>query len=116
MLPYYSFTVITYFGVCEDQSGYLSCGSAFNSRKNSRSIAWSQGLEQVLIKASGDVNITNNPVIQKAARDGSDYLAKFTYGKLDGQQSLDMQYNPKQIHALLQQAKVSFGLLNVKIY
>ncbi|WP_086982646.1 DUF2066 domain-containing protein [Vibrio aphrogenes] len=76
--------------------------------KNSRSIAWSQGLEQVLIKASGDVNITNNPVIQKAARDGSDYLAKFTYGKLDGQQSLDMQYNPKQIHALLQQAKVSF--------
>ncbi|WP_105903506.1 DUF2066 domain-containing protein [Vibrio gangliei] len=76
--------------------------------KNANSVAWSQGLEQVLVKASGDANIANNSVVKKALRDGSDYLAKFKYGTLDGQKSLDMQYNPKQITALLQQANATY--------
>lgn len=77
------------------------------NQKKARSIAWGQGLEQVLIKASGNANIADNAVVKKALRDGSDYLVKFKYGTLDGEKSLDMQYNPKQIHSLLSQANAS---------
>lgn len=77
------------------------------NQKHARSIAWGQGLEQVLVKASGNANIANNAVVKKALRDGSDYLAKFKYGTLNGEQSLDMQYNPKQINLLLSQANAS---------
>lgn len=76
--------------------------------KHARSIAWGKGLEQVLIKASGNAEIAENPVIKKALRDGSDYMAKFKYGSVEGQKSLDMQYNPKQISALLKQANADF--------
>ena len=36
--------------------------------KNARSIAWGQGLEQVLIKASGNENIASNGVIKKSVK------------------------------------------------
>lgn len=80
---------------------------ALTNQKHARSIAWGQGLEQVLVKASGDAYIGNNEVIKKALRDGSNYLAKFKYGTLNGEKSLDMQYNPKQISSLLSQANAS---------
>lgn len=78
-----------------------------SNEKNARSIAWGEGLEQVLIKASGNVNIADNEVVKKAMRDGSDYLAKFEYSTLNGEKSLDMQYSPKQVSALLSQANAS---------
>lgn len=78
-----------------------------SNEKNARSIAWGEGLEQVLIKASGNANIADNEVVKKAMRDGSDYLAKFKYGTLNGEKSLDMQYSPKQVSALLSQANAS---------
>lgn len=80
---------------------------ALTNQKHARAIAWGQGLEQVLVKVSGDANIGNNEVIKKALRDGSNYLAKFKYGTLNGEKSLDMQYNPKQISSLLSQANAS---------
>ncbi|MGO2496570.1 MAG: DUF2066 domain-containing protein [Vibrio litoralis] len=78
-----------------------------SNEKNARSIAWGEGLEQVLVKASGNANIADNEVVKKAMRDGSDYLAKFKYGTLNGEKSLDMQYSPKQISVLLSQANAS---------
>lgn len=78
-----------------------------SNEKNARSIAWGEGLEQVLVKASGNADIADNEVVKKAMRDGSDYLAKFKYGTLNGQKSLDMQYSPKQIRVLLSQANAS---------
>ncbi|MCF7354338.1 DUF2066 domain-containing protein [Vibrio sp. CK2-1] len=78
-----------------------------SNEKNARSIAWGEGLEQVLVKASGNANIADNEVVKKAMRDGSDYLAKFKYGTLNGEKSLDMQYSPKQISVLLSKANAS---------
>lgn len=76
--------------------------------KNARSIAWGQGLEQVLIKASGNENIASNGVIKKALNHGSNYLAQFKYGTLNDEASMVMDFNSAQVMSLLSQADVIY--------
>lgn len=74
------------------------------AEKNARSIAWGQGLEQVLIKASGNENIASNNVIKKALSHGSNYLVQFKYGTLNDEASMVMDFNSAQVTSLLSQA------------
>lgn len=76
--------------------------------KNPKTEAWSQGLEKVLIRASGDTKIVKNAVVKKALTDPSDYLAQFESGSLDNAPSMVMEFNPVQIQSLLSQAHAIF--------
>lgn len=76
--------------------------------KNPKTAAWSQGLERVLIRASGDTKVAKNAVVKKALSDPSDYLAQFESGSLDNAPSMVMEFNPVQIQSLLSQAHAVF--------
>lgn len=79
-----------------------------SSDKNARKIAWGEGLEQVLIRATGDQNVATNEVIKKAMNRGSNYLSQFQYGTLNEQPSMVMDFNSAQIKSLLIEADMSY--------
>ncbi|MDG3088838.1 DUF2066 domain-containing protein [Vibrio hannami] len=71
--------------------------------------ARSEGLEQVIIKVSGDKNAAKNEVVQKAIkRNAASYLSQIGYGDQAGNQTLKMVFNPPQIQSLLTQAQLPF--------
>lgn len=70
--------------------------------------AKSQGLQQVIIKASGDKNAINSQVVKKALNKSSAYLSQIGYGDQFGQKSLKMIFNPPQIQSLLSQADLPY--------
>lgn len=71
--------------------------------------ARSEGLQQVIIKASGDKNAVNNEVVQKAIRrNAANYLSQIGYGDQAGNQTLKMVFNPPQIQSLLTQAQIPY--------
>ncbi|WP_178306464.1 DUF2066 domain-containing protein [Vibrio algicola] len=76
--------------------------------KNAKTVAWAQGLKQVLIKASGDTKIINNAVVKKALTDPSDYLAQFESGSMDDTPSMVMDFSPEPVQSLLSQAHAIF--------
>ncbi|OEF23969.1 DUF2066 domain-containing protein [Vibrio rumoiensis] len=78
------------------------------AEKNAQSIAWGQGLEQVLIKASGNKSIASNSIIKKALNNGSDYLSQFNNSTLNGEQSMVMDFNSEQVQSLLSQANALY--------
>ncbi|MDP5254825.1 MULTISPECIES: DUF2066 domain-containing protein [unclassified Vibrio] len=83
----------TQVAVSDEQSS-----SAHQARK--------QGMEQVLIKASGDPKIASNSVIAKALNDSARYLSQFGYQSDDASQVMSMSFNGEQIRQLLTQAQV----------
>lgn len=71
--------------------------------------ARSEGLQQVVIRASGDKNSINHEVIKKAiSRNASSYLSQIGYGDLAGNQTLKMVFNPPQVQSLLNQAQLPY--------
>lgn len=65
-----------------------------------------QGMEQVLVKASGDTTIASNPVIAKALNDSARYLSQFGYQSQGQSQVMTMTFNGEQVRQLLSQAEV----------
>lgn len=74
--------------------------------------AQAQGLEQVLIKASGQKSVASNEVISKALRSSGQYLSQIGTGSIAGEPSLVMAFNPRQVQSLLTQAAVPYWTPN----
>ncbi len=75
--------------------------------KQSEQTARQQGLEQVLVKVSGQSKVVDNEVIRKALTNSSQYISQFGVGSLNGQQTLDMTFDRVQVHNLLTQANAT---------
>ncbi|MFA0088387.1 DUF2066 domain-containing protein [Vibrio sp. 10N.261.51.F12] len=71
---------------------------------NADEIARQQGMLEVLVRASGDVNIASNAVVKKALSKNSRYISQLGYTQVEGKQALSMKFNSTQIGVLLQQA------------
>ncbi|MDE1314941.1 DUF2066 domain-containing protein [Vibrio aestuarianus] len=67
-----------------------------------------KGMEQVIIRASGDKSSVNNEVIQKALRQHSQYLAQISYAQNDSQSTIKMGFSAPHIRSLLTQAQLPF--------
>lgn len=65
-----------------------------------------EGMEQVIVRASGMQDSVSNPVVQKALKQSAQYIAQISYGQLDDQQTLKMKFNAPQINGLLSQAQL----------
>ncbi|MBD1555997.1 DUF2066 domain-containing protein [Vibrio sp. S9_S30] len=76
--------------------------------ENAEDLAKAQGLEQVLIKASGQKDVASNPVIEKAKKSTGPYLSQIGYGQLGGQETLKVVFSPRQIQGLLTQAGLPY--------
>lgn len=76
--------------------------------ENAEDLAKAQGLEQVLIKASGQKTVASNPVIEKAKKSTGPYLSQISFGQLDGQETLKVAFSPRQIQGLLTQAGLPY--------
>lgn len=72
--------------------------------KQSEQHAREKGLEQVLIKVSGQSSVGQNDVIRKAMANSSPYISQFGYGNLNGERTLELTFNSGQIRNLLTQA------------
>ncbi|CAG21249.1 hypothetical protein PBPRA2906 [Photobacterium profundum SS9] len=75
--------------------------------KQSEKQAQAQGLEQVLIKVSGQSAIANNEVIRKAMTNSRLYISQFGYGNLNGERTLELTFNGGQIRDLLTKANAT---------
>ncbi len=71
-------------------------------------VARQQGLQQVVVRASGDKLAAGNPVIVKALRQSGEFLSQIGYGTRAEQQTLNMVFNAPQIRSLLTQAQLPF--------
>uniref|UniRef100_UPI003B847E5E DUF2066 domain-containing protein n=1 Tax=Photobacterium sanctipauli TaxID=1342794 RepID=UPI003B847E5E len=72
--------------------------------RQSEQAARNEALGQVLVKVSGQSEIVKNEVVAKAIKNSSQYASQFSYGNLDGQQTLDLTFDRKRIRNLLTQA------------
>ncbi|MDW6001544.1 DUF2066 domain-containing protein [Vibrio mangrovi] len=67
-----------------------------------------QGMENVIIRATGDRNSVDNPVVKKALSQNRLYLSQISYDQKDEQNVVKMQFGSKQIRTLLTQAQLPF--------
>lgn len=65
-------------------------------------------LQQVLVKVSGQRDITSNDVIQKALENSSSYVSQLGYGNEQGQSVLEISFDSEKIRTLLTQANATF--------
>ncbi|WP_391087956.1 DUF2066 domain-containing protein [Vibrio sp. NH-UV-68] len=65
-----------------------------------------EGMKEVLIRASGDVNAPENEVVKKALGQSAQYLAQLSYGQSADQQTLKMVFSAPHIRSLLSQAQL----------
>ncbi|WP_157371900.1 DUF2066 domain-containing protein [Vibrio sp. MEBiC08052] len=67
-----------------------------------------QGMENVIIRATGEQDAVDNPVVKKALSQNRLYLSQISYGQKDDQKIVKMQFSAKQIRTLLTQAQLPF--------
>lgn len=67
-----------------------------------------QGLAQVLIRASGQPKIVENPTIKKAIADAGQYVTQLGYNSLHSQPQLILTFDQQKIRTLLQQTKTTY--------
>lgn len=70
--------------------------------------ARSQGMQNVIVRATGDKDAVNNEVIQKALSKYNQYLNQFSYGQTNDVSTLTMQFSAPQIRSLITQAQLPF--------
>jgi hypothetical protein len=70
--------------------------------------ARAEGLRQVLVRASGQADVTSNPEVQKAMRRSGSFLSQISYGSQEQATTLSMQFNPPQVSALLTKADLPY--------
>ncbi len=59
------------------------------------------GMKEVLIRASGDLNVTDNAEVKLALADAENYLTQFGFIDVNGQRTLHMEFDAKLIRDLL---------------
>ncbi|MGR5067002.1 MULTISPECIES: DUF2066 domain-containing protein [Vibrio] len=79
-----------------------------SNQKDGESLARQQGMQDVIVRATGTDASLSNPVIQKALGSSSRYISQLGYGQVDGQNGLKMLFNSGQIRSLLTQAQLPF--------
>lgn len=75
-------------------------------QKDGEELARQQGMQDVIVRATGSQSSLSNPVIKKAVGSSSRYISQLGYGQIDGQSSLKMLFNSGQIRSLLTQAQL----------
>ncbi|MGR2665307.1 DUF2066 domain-containing protein [Vibrio campbellii] len=75
-------------------------------QKDGEELARQQGMQDVIVRATGSQSSLSNPVIKKAVGSSSRYISQLGYGQIDGQNSLKMLFNSGQIRSLLTQAQL----------
>jgi hypothetical protein len=78
------------------------------NESDAEKVAKIEGFKQVIVKASGDKNAINNPVIKKALNKNGSYLSQIGYGEEQESQTLQMVFSPPQIQSLLNQADLPY--------
>ncbi len=82
------------------------------TQDNADATARSQGMQQVIVRATGDKNAASNEVVQKALRQYNSYLNQFSYGQSDDASTITMQFSAPQIRSLITQAQLPFWPAN----
>ncbi|MFV8435879.1 DUF2066 domain-containing protein [Vibrio owensii] len=75
-------------------------------QKDGEELARQQGMQDVIVRATGSQSSLSNPIIKKAVGSSSRYISQLGYGQMDGQSSLKMLFNSGQIRSLLTQAQL----------
>ncbi|MGO2159698.1 MAG: DUF2066 domain-containing protein [Vibrio toranzoniae] len=76
--------------------------------KQSEQVARNTGMEQVLIRATGQTDVASNETIQKAMRKSAQYMSQMSFGESNDQSTLRMRFNGAQIRSLLTQAQLPY--------
>ncbi|MDF2155506.1 DUF2066 domain-containing protein [Vibrio sp. CAU 1672] len=79
-----------------------------SEQQDGESLARQQGMQEVIVRATGDASSLSNPVVKKALGSSARYVSQMSYGQLDDQSSLKMLFNSGQIRSLLTQAKLPY--------
>ncbi|PTO85175.1 DUF2066 domain-containing protein [Vibrio splendidus] len=91
------------------QVDIFSAEVAINAEnKQPEQVARNTGMEQVLIRATGQTDVTSNETIQKAMRKSSQYMSQMSFGESNDQSTLRMRFNGAQIRSLLTQAQLPY--------
>ncbi|QIA62770.1 DUF2066 domain-containing protein [Vibrio astriarenae] len=75
---------------------------------NGDQLARAQGLEQVIIRASGDAMAASNPVIKKAMGNTSQYITQISYASRGEEQEVRLMFSEPRVRALLTQAQLPY--------
>ncbi|CAM2787331.1 MULTISPECIES: DUF2066 domain-containing protein [Vibrio] len=70
--------------------------------------ARSLGMQNVIVRATGDKDAVNNEVVQKALSKYNQYLNQFSYGQTNDVSTITMQFSAPQIRSLITQAQLPF--------
>lgn len=65
-----------------------------------------EGMKEIIVRTSGDQSAAENPVVQKALSQNSQYLAQISHGQIAEQLTVKMLFSAPQIKALLSQAQL----------
>lgn len=76
------------------------------TEKNADAQARIAGMQQVIVRASGDRNAVSNEVVKKALKQSSQYVAQLSYGQQGDAQTLRMVFSAPHIRSLLSQAQL----------
>lgn len=79
-----------------------------NSSVNMEKKATQKAFIEVLVRVSGQANITQNPTIENALKSMDSYINKISYGKIRNSPSLILNFDENKIRNLLIQAQVSY--------
>ncbi|GEM78642.1 DUF2066 domain-containing protein [Vibrio superstes] len=79
-----------------------------DARYSGEELARREGMRDVIVRATGDAASLDNAVVKKAITQSSRFLSTITPSEKDGQPTLKMSFNPKQIQALLAQADLPY--------
>ncbi|BDR17438.1 MULTISPECIES: DUF2066 domain-containing protein [Vibrio] len=77
-----------------------------SEQNDGESLARQQGMQDVIVRATGSQSSLSNPVIKKALGSSARYISQLSYGQVDGKASLKMLFNSDQISSLLTQAQL----------
>ncbi len=67
-----------------------------------------QGMQEVIVRATGDKNAPSNEVIQKALSKYNSYLNQFSYGQVGDTSVITIEFGEPQIRSLITQAQLPF--------
>ena len=91
------------------QVDIFSAEVAINSeQKEPERAARNEGMQQVLVRATGQTNVAANETVQKAMRQSAQYLSQMSFGEASEQTTLRMRFNGAQIRNLLTQAQLPY--------
>ncbi|ARP38951.1 DUF2066 domain-containing protein [Vibrio syngnathi] len=91
------------------QVDIFSAEVAINAEdKQPEQVARNTGMEQVLIRATGQTDVASNETIQKAMRKSAQYMSQMSFGESNDQSTLRMRFNGAQIRSLLTQAQLPY--------